>query len=133
MTKTHTIDLDPDDQLEDFELDNNNLACITVDVKGDQALPRGEGYRVILSLSATAMIGFGTELIRKGKAALAQDLVLNEEPITPISKHESLLYNDLGFFLVPGSADLIFCLKDFGTIEEAKINETNPYNRPKSR
>jgi hypothetical protein len=119
VTLTHTINIDPNsEEVEEFEVDNNNLADISVAVKGDQSPPKGAGYRVTLSLSANAMIGLGTMLIRKGLSAKGDGASeFDYEPLTPITDN-TIVYNEMGIHLVPGSADLMIFLEDFGNISE---------------
>jgi hypothetical protein len=64
--KQYIIDLNPDnDKLEPFEINDENLAEIEVQLPGLKTIS-GDNYKVMINLSPDAMIGLGTELIRKG-------------------------------------------------------------------
>jgi hypothetical protein len=123
MKETITIDLHRGDNLQDYELNDDNLICLNVLSKDHPELS-GDRYYVQLTLSVSGMIGLGTELLRKGLAAKEGRFVHNyEEPINSISKHRTITETGFGVYLAAGSADLIIRIRDLGTIDENNKKE----------
>jgi hypothetical protein len=129
MKETYLINLDPtEDDVLDYETADRNLGKIQVVVKGEKTPPRSEGYRVQITMSSDAMIGFGTSLIRKAMASrgIGSDPQIGSEPIEPISN--GYLLDEIGMFLVPGSADLmIFMDEEMGTITDIVDKQTKMF------
>ena len=117
MRKTILIDLNPDkDKLESFETEDDNLMEINVITSEGKKLKSGD-YTVHVSLSADAMLGLGTELIRK--AYLAKERNLKDgsiEELHPIYKE--LVSKNMGVYLTPESGGLFICLENLGKVED---------------
>jgi len=121
MNNSYTIDLSLDhgqEELEEFEKADENLIEIRVQCPGSKVM-ESKGYRVELTMSPDAMLGFGTELIRKAfemkKSGLGE--TGGFEHLYPITS-ESVTEN-MGVYLTPNSAELLVSAIDFGKVEEA--------------
>lgn len=119
MNQNYTIDLNPsDNELELFELNDENLAEVKIQLPGLQVVS-GDNYKVIINLSADAMLGLGAELIRKAlrlKGSSNEESVSEFEYVQPLSLSNTC--EKLGIYLAPTSCELLMAAKNFGKVED---------------
>lgn len=118
MCPNYSINLNPDKSKEEYELDDKNIAEVRVQIPTGEIVS-GSKYKVSISLSPDAMVGLGTELIRKG-LKLKED---GEKSYDYAVEHLEGIYSinpcqKLGIYLTPKSCDLIILADDFGKVEE---------------
>ncbi len=122
MSQKYIIDLvHNDEKLEVFEIEDKNLLEVKVQLPGPKIVS-GSDYKVILNLSADAMIGMGTELIRKGMRLKEQGKpnIQEFEHIQPLSINNTC--QKIGIYLTPESCELLVSGKDFGKVDEVIQN-----------
>ena len=119
MKETYLIDLNFNkQQLQEFEVNDENIMGIRIQLP-DGKIVEGQEYKVELSLSPDAMIGLGTNLIRKGLRAkeLDKNLYKTEfEHLIPFDQNSAV--TNMGVYLVPGSAELLINIHQFGKVED---------------
>lgn len=118
IKKYYTIDLSPSrEKLEEFEISDKNLVSVQILSPNGEVL-KGEKYKVELTFSPDAMVGFGTHLIRKGLRAKqsSPSRFINEfEHIRPIDKYD--IVTSMGIYLAPNSTELMITVDDLGDVE----------------
>jgi len=112
MPNNIEIEINPSDEVEEFEEQDRNVAKVQVRLpSGD--IVGSEEYTVVITLSRNAMLGIGKELIRSA---------YKDEDRTPHNWHlrptdPSLPTQILGVFLHPDSCELIVGEQEMGTLE----------------
>jgi hypothetical protein len=118
MKEKYSIDLNFNTQQpQEFEVNDENIMGIRIQLPNGKIV-EGQGYKVELSLSPDAMIGLGTNLIRKGLRAkdLDKDLYKNEfEHLIPFDQNSAV--TNMGVYVIPGSAELMIDIHEFGKVE----------------
>lgn len=123
MYLNYSINLDPDkSKEEEYERDDKNVAEVRVQAPTGEIVSDSQ-YKVSITLSPDAMVGLGTELIRKGLKLKEA----GEKSFDHAIEHLEGLYSPnpcqkMGIYLTPKSCDLIILADDFGKVEEI-INE----------
>lgn len=119
MCPNYLINLNPDKNKEEsYEYDDKNLAEVRVQIPTGEIVS-GTKYKVSISLSPDAMVGMGTELIRKGLKLKADGIKSYDYAVEHIEGiYSSSPCQKLGIYLTPKSCDLIILADDFGKVEE---------------
>lgn len=118
MSQKYSINLNPDrSKEEEYELDDKNVAEVRIQLPSGEIVS-GSKYKVSISLSPDAMVGLGTELIRKGLRLKES----KEESYDYAVEHLEAIYSTtpcqkMGVYLTPKSCDLIILTDDFGKVE----------------
>ncbi len=119
MSQDYLINLNPDkSKEEEFERDDKNLAEVRVQIPTGEVVS-GAKYKVSITLSPEAMIGLGTELIRKGLNLKERGENFYDYSVEHLEEID--LYNPcqkMGVYLTPGSCDLIILADNLGTVAE---------------
>lgn len=118
MNNNYEIDLTfnrDQDELEEFEIADNNLATVQVDPRGKK--PNGEmRYIVYLKMTADGMLGLGTELVRKALYDKKNHLTEGLSHLYQTGKED--LVQAFGIHLTPDSSELIIERVEMETVEE---------------
>ena len=119
MCPNYSISLNPDkSKEEEYEHNDRNLAEVRVQIPSGEIVS-GSKYKVSITLSPDAMVGLGTELIRKGLKLKENDEKLYDYAV----EHLEGIYSrspcqKMGIYLTPKSCDLIVLADDLGKVEE---------------
>jgi|688.fasta_scaffold600912_1 hypothetical protein len=119
MSSNYSINLNSDkSKEEEYEYNDGNVAEVRVQIPSGEIVS-GSRYKVSITLSSDAMLGLGTELIRKA-LKLKED---GEKSYDYAVEHLEGIYSNspcqkMGIYLTPKSCDLIILADDFGKVEE---------------
>ena len=103
------------EELEEFELADNNVMAVKVYPQGEK--PTGDiNYIVSLEMTADAMLGFGTELVRMALHDKEKNIIEGHVHLRPMTKYE--VCQDLGVFLTPDSSEIMICNAEKDTVTD---------------
>ena len=100
---------------EAFEASDENIAELRIQLPGSTKMVSGSQYKVELSMTADAMLGLGTELIRSAHR-LKNSAEAEFHHLQPINVNNTC--QQLGIYLTTNSCQLLVADKDLGTVEK---------------
>ncbi|GAA0178460.1 hypothetical protein SH2C18_15160 [Clostridium sediminicola] len=107
-------------EVEEYEINNKNIARLRV---FEWNIDVSNQCKVIFNFSKEGLVGLGNYAMRLANEYIEYD----HSHIEPLGYSYST--QAMGFFLTPGSPELIFGCEDFGTLNDNGINNAKKLNK----